>query len=57
MLNSSDEQANGARDDSHISFEAIQNMAMIEEEYEGMDCYLRQVLDIDVERIQQNYLV
>jgi protein-tyrosine phosphatase len=33
------------------------SLALIEEEYEGMDCYLRQVLDIDVERIRRNYLV
>jgi len=33
------------------------SFVLIDEEYGGMDQYLRQVLDIDVERIRENYLV
>ena len=32
-------------------------LAVIDEEYGGMPRYLRQVLDVDVERIRRNYLV
>ena len=31
-------------------------LGVIDTEYDGMECYLRQVLDIDVERIRHNYL-
>ncbi len=32
-------------------------LAVIDEEYGGMERYLRQVLEIDVERVRNNYLV